>query len=85
MSRIINTKELRAKLPEIVKRARRGERFVVLYRSRPAFQLGPVEEYLALDRTPAEEDSLFAAGPVGRSRDGLRSAEHDKILYGVRR
>ena len=85
ISQIINAKELRAKLPEIVRRARRGERFVVLYRSRPAFQLGPVDEDLARDRTPAEEDPLFGAEAVGSSRDGLRSHEHDRILYGARR
>ncbi|HVN64560.1 MAG TPA: hypothetical protein VMT58_07970 [Candidatus Binataceae bacterium] len=85
MSRIINAKELRERLPEIVRRARRGERFVVLYRSRPAFQLGPIEEAVTSDRTPVEEDSLFGAGAVGTSRDGMRSSDHDRILYGARR
>lgn len=37
MDKTINAKELRASLPRIVERVRRGERFTVLYRSRPAF------------------------------------------------
>jgi hypothetical protein len=28
-----------------------------------------------------EEDSLYQAKPVGRSRDGRRAAEHDAVLY----
>lgn len=80
MKRTINAKQLRASLPEIVRRARRGERFVVLYRSRPAFQVVPIDE----DATPsgaAEDDSLFGAPPLGRSTDGLTSEAHDAVLY----
>ncbi len=43
MDQTINAKELRARLPEPVRRVRRGERFTVLYRSRPAFRIVPVQ------------------------------------------
>ena len=39
MDRVINAKELRSSLPRIVERVRRGERFTVVYRSRPALRL----------------------------------------------
>ena len=43
MNTIINAKKLRASLPEVVEKVRRGGRFTVLYRSRPAFQVVPVD------------------------------------------
>jgi len=81
MRRTINAKELRAGLPEIVRRVRRGERFTVLYRSRPAFQVVPVEQ-AAEEHPPLEDDPIYRASAVGRSTDGKTSAEHDEILYG---
>ena len=44
METIINTKELRTTLPKIVDSVRRGEQFTVLYRSRPAFRIVPINE-----------------------------------------
>lgn len=85
MARIINTKELRASLPDIVRRTRRGERFVVLHRSRPAFQVIPVDENQLAERLPVEDDPLFGADAVGRSTDGLAAADHDHVLYRMRR
>ncbi|MBI5477567.1 MAG: type II toxin-antitoxin system prevent-host-death family antitoxin [Deltaproteobacteria bacterium] len=84
MDRIINAKDLRASLPEIVRRVRRGERFTVLYRSRPAFRMVPVDEAGAAPG-PLDADPLFRAPALGRSRDGLTAADHDQVLYGVRR
>jgi antitoxin (DNA-binding transcriptional repressor) of toxin-antitoxin stability system len=75
----INAKRLRASLPEVVERVRKGTRFTVIYRSRPAFQIVPVEQ--AAETVPLEADPLYRAGPVGRSEDGRRAAEHDEILY----
>ena len=42
MPEIINAKQLRARLKEVVAKVRHGERFTVLYRSRPAFDIVPV-------------------------------------------
>jgi antitoxin (DNA-binding transcriptional repressor) of toxin-antitoxin stability system len=42
MNKVINAKKLRASLPEVMEKVRRGVRFTVLYRSRPAFQVVPV-------------------------------------------
>ena len=81
MDRTINVKELRATLPRIVERVRRGERITVLYRSRPALRLVPVDDE-AMGEVALAEDPLYRAEPLGASSDGLSSADHDSILYG---
>jgi prevent-host-death family protein len=81
MDRTISAKELRASLPRIVERVRRGERFTVLYRSRPALRIVPATDE-ALGELPLEQDPLYRAKPVGSSTDGLSAADHDRILYG---
>lgn len=81
MNTLINAKELRASLPELVQKVRRGARFTVLYRSRPAFQVVPVEA-TADGTTDLESDPLYRAQPLGRSTDGRSSADHDSLLYG---
>ena len=80
MQKIINIKELRASLPKIVERVKRGEQFTVLYRSRPAFRIVPLddENRVAL---PLTKDPLYRAGAVGESTDGLTAADHDSVLY----
>lgn len=80
MNKLINAKELRASLPRVVEKVRHGARFTVLYRSRPAFQVVPVD---ASEGTAAdlEQDPLYRAKPVGRSRDGRSAADHDAVLY----
>ena len=77
----INAKRLRGSLPEVVERVRKGTRFTVIYRSRPAFQIVPVNQG---EQPPGElgEESLYRAAPVGRSGDGRTSADHDALLYG---
>jgi antitoxin (DNA-binding transcriptional repressor) of toxin-antitoxin stability system len=84
MDRTINAKQLRASLPDTVRRVLRGERFTVLYRSRPAFRIVPVEAGLAEAAVPLTEDPIYRAPAVGRSSDGLTSRDHDRILYGAR-
>ena len=81
MQRIINTKELRASLPQIVEGVKRGEYFTVLYRSRPAFRIVPIEESDRIS-CPLSKDSLYGAGPVGESSDRSSAVDHDVILYG---
>lgn len=80
MSQTINVKTLRHEMREVVARVRKGEEFTVLYRSRPAFRIVPVDGGFG-DGTP-DADSLYGAGGVGRSGDGLTAADHDRILYG---
>ena len=82
MERTINAKQLRASLPETVERVRRGERFTVLYRSRPAFRIVPVTDDRAAALPPLESDSFYRAPGVGRSTDRRFAKDHDKILYG---
>jgi prevent-host-death family protein len=77
----INAKRLRASLPEVVERVRRGTRFTVIYRSRPAFQIVPVNE---VDQAfvVLADDPLYRAQAVGRSSDGSTAKDHDTDLYG---
>ena len=76
----INAKRLRASLPDVVERVRKGQRFTVIYRSRPAFQIVPINQ---AEQPPIDlaDDPLYRAGAVGRSRDGRTAAEHDDVLY----
>jgi len=57
-----------------------GGRFTVLYRSRPAFQILPVD---APPETAGDlaSDPLYHAQPLGRSTDGRSAADHDSLLY----
>ena len=81
MSSTINAKTLRASLPRVVARVRKGARYTVLYRSRPAFLIVPIDAASAPTR-PAAEDTLYRAAAVGSSRDGRASTDHDAVLYG---
>jgi len=81
MNITINAKQLRASLPKLVERVRKGARFTVLYRSRPAFQIVPIDE-TEMPRAPLEAEPLYRARAVGRSTDGRTAAEHDTVLYG---
>jgi len=85
MEKVISAKELRLQFPSVVQRVRRGERFMVLYRSRPAFRIVPPDDEGLLSGSPPTEDPLYGAAPVGRSRDGLTSRDHDRSLYGKAR
>ena len=77
----INAKRLRASLPDVVERVRKGTRFTVIYRSRPAFQIVPVDESEQASVALAD-DPLYRAQAVGRSSDGLTAADHDRVLSG---
>lgn len=65
----INAKGLRASLPDVVERVRKGTRFTVIYGSRPAFQIVPVNAAEQAS-APVDEDSLYRAAAVGSSKDG---------------
>ena len=80
MRSAIGAKELRASLPKVVEQVRKGARFTVIYRSRPAFRIVPLGDSDA-DFGPLETDPLFRAEPVGRSRDGRSADDHDTVLY----
>ncbi len=82
MNLTINAKELRAQLPELVERVRKGARYTVLYRSRPAFRIVPMDD-TPTELCPLEDDPLYKAQPLGRSTDGLTSEDHDKVIYGL--
>lgn len=77
----INAKRLRATLPDVVERVRKGTRFTVIYRSRPAFQIVPVNES-GEALVSLVDDPLYRAQAVGSSSDGRTAADHDTILYG---
>lgn len=81
MQNTINTKELRASLPKIVESVKHGEQFTVLYRSKPAFRIVPLDDKDRIS-CPLSKDPLYHAEALGKSTDGLSAADHDAILYG---
>lgn len=81
MNITINVKELRASLPKLVEGVRKGARYTVLYRSRPAFQIVPIDQADG-PRAPLEADPLYRAPAVGRSNDGRTAADYDVVIYG---
>jgi antitoxin (DNA-binding transcriptional repressor) of toxin-antitoxin stability system len=78
----INTKQLRGQLARIIERTRRGARFLVLHRSRPAFQIIPPEARHG-SLPPLKEDPVYRTEALGRSKGGLRAAEYDRVIYGA--
>ena len=79
----INAKELRTSLPKIVSRLQKGDRYTVLYRSRPAFRLVPVKPAPQPTGTSLDDEPLYGAPAIGRSTDGAGSSDHDSFLYGT--
>lgn len=78
---IINIKELRTQMPRVLRSVRKGKRFLVLHRSKPAFELvSPAVSSAPLP--PLEQDPIFGWAGVGESSDGLNAANHDRVLYG---
>ena len=67
----INAKRLRATLPDVVERVRKGTRFTVIYRSRPAFQIVPVDDTVSEPGSLAA-DPLYRARPVGLTQSTSR-------------
>lgn len=80
MNVAINAKRLRATLPDVVERVRKGTRFTVIYRSRPAFQIVPVND-AGNPSVSLTDDPLYRAEAVGSSDDGRTSVDHDAVLY----
>ena len=78
---VINAKELRQILGKVVEAVRAGKSYTVLYRSRPAFRIVPVEERPSRKMCPLEQDPLYKAGPLFDSGTGDAGRRHDEILY----
>ncbi|MGE3843723.1 MAG: type II toxin-antitoxin system Phd/YefM family antitoxin [Vicinamibacterales bacterium] len=77
----ITATALRASLPGVVERVRKGARFTVTYRRRPVFEIVPVGEAAVVEPAPLDADPLYEAGAVGSSNDGRTAADHDEALY----
>ena len=82
MDTAINAKQVRADLPRIVRRVRQGASFTVLYRSRPAFRIVPVEATDTAALGPLADDPMYRAPALGASAGGDVAANHDRLLYG---
>ena len=80
MPEMISAKQLRERLHDVVEMVRHGERFTVLYRSRPAFDIVPFDSP-PLDCIPLESDTLYRAPAVGASESGDAATRHDEVLY----
>ena len=81
MDTTLNAKSLRSRMAEVLRRASKGERFVVLYRGHPTCRIVPVGPDSSAPGD-LKKDPLYEAKAVGRSRDRKRAADHDEILYG---
>lgn len=79
---VINAKELRQLLKEVVDGVRDGRRYTVLYRSRPAFRIVPVDDAATVDPGPLREDPLFGMDALFASGSGDVADRHDELLYG---
>lgn len=69
MNKIISMQDIRTDLAAIADEAERGEHFVVVRHSRPAFQIGPLEPMHAAGEAVAEDDwlkELFALADEAR-------------------
>ena len=79
----INAKRLRATLPDVVERVRKGIRYTVIYRSQPAFQIVPVDDrggapsslaedtlYITIDEKPKQH----SGGALKRTRNIIENA-----------
>jgi prevent-host-death family protein len=84
MQKVINAKTLRSQLAKILKRVQKGERYTIIYRSRPVCEVVPLGSG-ELDLLDLDEEPLYGAKAVGRSSDGKTAADHDEFLYGRRR
>lgn len=80
MPETISAKELRDRLREIVEKVRLGERFTVLYRGRPAFDIVPVGSP-PIESVPLALDPLYQAPATGTSETGDAATPHDELLY----
>jgi prevent-host-death family protein len=78
---VINAKELRQLLKDVVEAVRAGKSYTVLYRSRPAFRIVPVKKRPSRKMCPLEQDPLYEAGPLFDSGTGDVGRRHDEILY----
>jgi antitoxin (DNA-binding transcriptional repressor) of toxin-antitoxin stability system len=81
MQTLINAKTLRAELQSVIRRVQKGERFTVLYRSRPACEIVPVNGGAA-PGGDLKDEPLYKAAALGRSQDRRTAADHDELLYG---
>ncbi len=81
MPNLINAKTLRQKLAQILRRASKGERFTVIYRSKVLCEIGPTGGQVTPPCDLAEDPILRTFG-MAASKDGLSGADHDEVLYG---
>lgn len=80
MHEFLSAKQLRQGLKDVVEKVKHGERFTVLYRSRPAFDIVPVGTP-PIETVPLESDPLYRSPPVGDSGSGDAAMNHDDLLY----
>jgi antitoxin (DNA-binding transcriptional repressor) of toxin-antitoxin stability system len=79
---LINVKELRNTLAKIIEGARRGRKYTVLYRSRPAFRIVPAGDPSPSCDINIEQDPLYRMSALGSSASGDLAENHDEIIYG---
>ena len=82
MDATITFTQLRASLPKLIQRLRKGSRFTVIHHHRPAFRIVPMNETGPAPARSIQNDSLYRAKAVGRSRGSPYPTDQDSVLYG---
>lgn len=81
-TQIINTKQLRLELPRMIRRIAEGQRYLVLHRSKPTFEIIP-HRAEPTNLPPLGKDPVLQSGELGESADKASGADHDRFLYGA--
>jgi prevent-host-death family protein len=76
----ISATRLRTSLPGVIERVRKGTRFTVTHRGRPAFQVVPVSDPRETSAS-LMDDPLYRAEAVGSSSDRRAATDRDSMLY----
>lgn len=80
MQTTISSGQLKSNFGQIIGQIKKGNKFTVSYRKRPAFEILPLarQEQCIAD---LKSDPLYHSGPLGRSSTGDASLKHDQVLY----
>ena len=79
LNNVINARELRKSLGDILNRVQQGERFTVVYRSRLVGQIVPLTKLP--ESVDVADEPLYRAEPVGSSTDNLDAEGYGALSH----
>ena len=83
MNRVINARELRKSLGDVLHRVEQGERFTVVYRSRLMGQIVPCVDPESDSESKSESSEVFANDDSTATQDLLERLRHRAAQHGV--